>query len=96
MSRIVIESEQPELLAGLIRGAISHQLHLIQIGLCKTEQRLTSFEQKHGMDTDGFYRRYNQGSLGDALDYMEWAGEYETLQRLREQYRQLKGAELCS
>ena len=96
MSRIVIESEHPESLAALLRGAIAHQIHLLQIGLRKTEQRLTSFEQKHGMNTDSFYRRYNQGTLGDALDYMEWAGEYETLQRLREQYRQLKYAELCS
>lgn len=96
MSRIIIEAEQPELLAGLLRGAIAHQIHLIQIGLRKTEKRLADFEHKYGMDTARFYQQCNQGILGDELDYMEWAGEYETLQRLREQDKQLKGAQLCS
>ncbi len=39
-------------------------------------QRLLEYERRFGMSTIAFYRRYQQGELGDVEDYMLWAGLY--------------------
>ena len=31
-----------------------------------------------------FYQDFQDGKMGDDMEYMKWAGEYETLLQLRE------------
>ena len=38
--------------------------------------RLRAYEQKYGYSTIEFYRRYQDGELGDDDDLMMWAGLY--------------------
>ena len=35
------------------------------------------FEEQYQMTTTEFYDKFEQGILGDAMDYMEWAGLFE-------------------
>jgi len=39
-------------------------------------QRLREYEQKYGYSTIEFYRRYQNGELGDDDDLMMWSGIY--------------------
>ncbi len=39
-------------------------------------ERLREYETSHGFSTIEFYRRYQDGELGDDDDYMLWAGIY--------------------
>ena len=39
-------------------------------------QLLQEKEQQFGLSSIEFFNRYNAGSLGDARDYIEWAGLY--------------------
>ena len=39
-------------------------------------ERLRTFEQRHGYSTIEFYRRFQNGELGDYDDLMMWAGLY--------------------
>jgi hypothetical protein len=45
--------------------------------LDELKQRLlkqkTEFEEKYGLDSEEFYRRYEKGMMGDAMDYVEWS-----------------------
>jgi hypothetical protein len=41
------------------------------------EQSLTAFEQRYEMTSEIFYRRFEAGELGDAMDFFEWSGLYE-------------------
>lgn len=41
---------------------------------------LQQFEQRFGMTSAGFYQQFQQGQLGDAMDFFEWAGLYELWQ----------------
>lgn len=43
---------------------------------------LTAFEQRYGMDSDIFYSQYENGKLGDAVDFMEWSSTVEMLNRI--------------
>ncbi len=38
--------------------------------------RLRDFEERYGYSTIEFYRRYQDGALGDDADMMLWAGYY--------------------
>lgn len=40
--------------------------------------KLLAFEQRHGMSTDEFQRRFDSGELGDSSEWFDWDG-YATL-----------------
>jgi len=39
-------------------------------------QRLSDLELKHGYSTIEFYRRYQDGEMGDDDEWLNWAGLY--------------------
>lgn len=58
--------------------------------LARYEGELEAFEQRYGMNSPTFYRRFEAGDLGDAMDLFEWAGVYELRQDLLEKIRRLE------
>jgi hypothetical protein len=44
------------------------------------EERQLLFQQRYGLSSQDFYAQFLTGTLGDAEDYIEWAGFYELLQ----------------
>ena len=38
------------------------------------------------MESLKFYQDFQAGKMGDDMEYMKWAGEYETLLQLQEDY----------
>jgi hypothetical protein len=51
---------------------------------------LREFEQRYGLDSATFYRRFEAGELGDAMDFFEWAGVYELRQDLLKKIQHLE------
>jgi hypothetical protein len=49
--------------------------------LIATVKRLTHYEEKFEMKTPEFYEKFMQGEMGDAKDYIAWAGTYEIFLR---------------
>jgi hypothetical protein len=47
-------------------------------------RELTLLEQKHGLDSAEFYRRYQRGEMGDELEMMRWATKYETYEEMKQ------------
>ena len=43
---------------------------------------LRHFEDKYGMSTVEFYARFMAGKMGDARDFIKWAGIFARYQRL--------------
>ena len=46
---------------------------------------LRQFEDKYGMSTVEFYARFMAGKMGDARDFIKWAGIFARYQRLIQQ-----------
>jgi len=44
--------------------------------LSELEMRLKAFEQHYQMRSEDFYRRFQQGQLGDSADFFEWSAVY--------------------
>ena len=47
------------------------------------------------MDSETFYKKYSFGEMGDNMEYIEWAGEIETLKKLERNFKDLSEAEVC-
>ncbi len=70
----------------LIGGKLSEQ----RLKLARYDRDLAQFEQQYGMSSSEFYRRFENGDLGDAMDFFEWSGLWELRQRLAGQINQLE------
>jgi hypothetical protein len=47
-----------------------------QLTLTEIEERLSQFEQQHGMSSTEFYQSFKQGKQGDSLETFEWVHIY--------------------
>lgn len=53
--------------------------------------RLKAFEKNYQMRSEDFYRRFQQGQLGDSADFFEWSAVYAMHQSVEERIRSLTG-----
>ncbi|MCP4460223.1 MAG: hypothetical protein GY816_19700 [Cytophagales bacterium] len=79
----------------LLQAAVVHELRIIEIGIEKTKRYLQKFERQFNMQSDQFYHDFQAGKFDDRMDYIKWAGEYETLHQLRQDYTDLSETQLC-
>lgn len=61
-----------------------------RLRLERYERDLREFEERYGMESTTFYRRFEAGELGDAMDFFEWSGLYELEQDILEKIRRLE------
>jgi hypothetical protein len=46
---------------------------------------LVAYEQSYQMSSADFYARYQRGEIGDSNDFVEWAGDYQHYQEIKEE-----------
>lgn len=54
------------------------------------QTKLQEYETEYQMSSDTFYQKFNQGILGDAIDYFEWSILYDLWQSLQERLQVLE------
>ena len=57
--------------------------------LSELEMRIKAFEQHYQMQSEDFYRRFQQGQLDDSADFFEWSAVYTMYQTVAEQVKNL-------
>jgi len=72
-----------------------HELKVLEVGIEKTVRRLKRFEQQFNQETFTFYQQFQAGEMGDSIEYIKWAGEYETLLQLQQDFEDLSETQLC-
>lgn len=78
ITQLIVNSPRASHVKPLIQAAIDHEMRILKIGLEKTTQQLRQFEKRFGKESHQFYQEFQDGILGDAMEYIKWAGEYET------------------
>lgn len=61
----VIEATVSKLLAYEVERLKEHQNRL--------REKLETLERRYGLPTEEFYRRFQEGRMGDEMDFFEWA-----------------------
>lgn len=65
-------------------------LERLQQSIQSVQRRLKRFEDEFGMDSEQFYAKLQNAELSERLEYAEWAGEHEMLQRLLAQRAEIE------
>ena len=84
-------SDEAEL--GLILGKLLDvTLSQHRLRLERYERDLRELEERYSMESATFYRRFEAGELGDAMDFFEWSGLYELRRDIIEKIQRLEMA----
>jgi hypothetical protein len=70
---------------------IKQYLDRLELSMQSVQRRLKRFEEEFGMDSEAFYAKMQNAQLDERVEYAEWAGEHEMLQRLKKQKSELEG-----
>ena len=57
----------------------------------RLEEQCEVFETKYAQSSAGFYADYENGKMGDEMDYIEWASTIEMLTKLENRLALLEG-----
>ncbi len=95
MTQLIVKPASASNVKRLIQVALEHELRILKVGIEKTTQKLQGLEQQFGVESQQFYREFQAGNRGDDIEYIKWAGEYETLLQLQQDYRELLETQLC-
>lgn len=77
-------------LSQVLTKLLSVVLNQYQLRLERFERDLRDFEDRFRMDTPTFYKRFEDGELGDSADFFEWAGLYDLHEDLVEKIHRLE------
>ena len=69
---------------------IKQYIGRLDLSLQSVQRRLKRFEDEFGMDSEAFYAKLQNAQLDERVEYAEWAGEHEMLQRLKQQKAELE------
>lgn len=92
--QVTVTTDASVPLKPLLESAIRSELHMLELGLARTSQRMHAFEQQYGMTSEEFERRFQAGEVDESLDFIEWAGEIKTYHVLKAQQHALQKARL--
>ncbi len=95
MTQVTIKSATADQVRPLVQVALEHELRFLNIGIQKTMRNLQRLEERFGMESQQFYQEFQTGTMGDEMEYITWAGEYETLLQLQEDYAELEQIQVC-
>lgn len=80
------EADLDRVLGKLLEVALGRYKNRLE----RYDRELEEFEERHGMDSETFHRRFEAGELGDGMDFFEWAGLYELREDLAEKIQRLE------
>lgn len=95
MTQVIVKPKTASNVRRLLQAAVIHELKVLEVGIEKTARRLKRFEQQFNQETFTFYQQFQAGELGDSIEYIKWAGEYETLLQLQQDFEDLSETQLC-
>lgn len=92
MSTIYVEPPQKaSQVLPLVQSAIESEMAKLELALRTASNRLAPFEQKYGVTSNHFISKMAAEDLeGGGDEYVSWAGEYRSRQRLEEKLEQLR------
>ena len=74
-----------------ISKLLSYEIEKLRGRQSQIHERLIAFEEDHRLKTEEFVRKFRAGTMGDAMDFFEWAAladmYHEISQRLAEAER---------
>jgi transcriptional regulator NrdR family protein len=74
--------ESGETLWGILQNALDKASPIEDF--IQVVRDLTRFELQHQLGSQEFFERFQQGEMGDRIEYMRWANKYEIYQEIKD------------
>ena len=62
-----------EVMEVTISKLLSYEIEKLRARQNQIRERLTAFEEGYRLKTEEFARKFREGTMGDAMDFFEWA-----------------------
>lgn len=91
LAELYDRGQASELMARTLDKLITYEADQTRAQLSQLQADLAEFEQRFGLASAEFYRRYQAGETDDRMDHVEWASLVQMAESLRERLRVLTG-----
>jgi hypothetical protein len=65
-----------------ISKLLSYEIEKLRGRQKQMQERLTAFEESYSLKTEEFARQFQEGTMGDAMDFFEWAALADMYQEI--------------
>jgi len=65
-----------------ISKLLSYEIEKVRKRQSQIREKLTAFEEQYNLKTEEFSRKFQDGTMGDAIDFFEWSALAEMYQEL--------------
>ncbi|HFD38645.1 MAG TPA: hypothetical protein ENJ31_02160 [Anaerolineae bacterium] len=73
LARLYQQGQASEVMDRTLSKLLSYESTVCRAQLDRLRADLAEFEQKYGLSSAEFYRRFQSGQTDDRMDYVEWA-----------------------
>ena len=91
LAELYQQGQVSELMDRTLAKLLHHEAEQCQAQLAQLQADLAEFEQKYQRSSTEFYRQFQAGETGDAMDYVEWASLVQMADNLHKRLRLLTG-----
>jgi hypothetical protein len=91
LAELYQQGQVSELMDRTLEKLLHHEAEQCQAQLRQLQADLAEFEQKYQRSSTEFYRQFQAGETGDAMDYVEWASLVQMADNLHKRLRLLTG-----
>ncbi|MEN4017726.1 MAG: hypothetical protein PQ975_04385 [Methanobacterium sp.] len=80
-----------EVFINAIDKLTKYKINELEKDINDIEISLKEFEEKYGLESTEFIKKFESGEMGDEMDFMEWASLYDMKERLKNRLNIVKG-----
>ena len=74
----------------ILKSGIALKEKILELKAKDYQERKKFFEEKHGMKSSEFLRKYKSGALGDDEEWLDWLFVHEAYSKIRKQKKIIK------
>ena len=91
LAQLYQQGQTSELMERTLDKLLTHEASVCREQLGQLQSDLAEFEERYGLSSDEFYRRFQDGQTDDRMDYIEWASLVQMQDNIQKQLRVLIG-----
>jgi hypothetical protein len=91
LAELYQQGQVSDLMDHTLEKLLRHEAEQCQAQLRQLQADMAEFERKYQRSSTEFYRQFQAGQTGDAMDYVEWASLVQMADNLQKRLRLLTG-----
>ncbi len=93
LAELYEQGQASELMDRTLDKLLTYEADSARAQLRELQADLAEFEQRYGLSSDEFFRRFQSGQTDDRMDFVEWASLVQMVENLEKRLRLLSGEE---